>query len=402
MGGPGGPGRRPRPRDPRPPGAPGSAGPSARDTHVLPPAGVVRSLSHVRIALVSTPFLSVPPRGYGGTELVVHDLEVGLSSAGHEVTLLATGDSRGADVRALYPKASWPPDPAHDQAHSRWAAEIIARERFDVVHAHTPALIGLAGRIEAPVVYTIHHARDERLSALYQRRPTVRYVAISARQAELEPGLRCEVIHHGLDPARYPAGRGQGGYAAFLGRLAPCKAPEVAVWAARRAGLPIRVAGAVHEGDAKPAWEAELRRALRGEGVTHVGPVGGARKAEFLRGARALVVPLRWEEPFGLVLIEAMLCGTPVAASARGSAPEIVDEGVTGFLARREDDLPEALARAATLDRAACRRRALARFGAARMVAEYERVYGAVAAPAAGAAIGARAPAAPEESHYVG
>ncbi len=333
----------------------------------------------MRIALVSTPFVSVPPRGYGGTELIVHELVRGLAAAGHGVTLFATGDSRGPDVRSAFARPVWPPTAQAERIHCEAAARAIVRERFDVVHAHVPGLLRL-GRLGTPTVYTLHHEHDSALTALYRERPDVTFAAISSRQARLEPSIPCRVVHHGIDPEFHPLGHGEGDYAAFLGRLAPCKGPELAVAAARMAGIPIRLAGELHDQDSTPEWRADLVRAFGGPGVLHLGSVRGPHKVRFLGGARALLMPLRWEEPFGLVMVEAMLCGTPVLAFPRGSAPEVIDEGVTGFIVRDEEELAERLAAlGGGFDRQACRRRALARFSAERMVRDYEAIYLSVA-----------------------
>ncbi|HET9595290.1 MAG TPA: glycosyltransferase family 4 protein [Anaeromyxobacteraceae bacterium] len=350
----------------------------------------------MRIALVSTPFAAVPPRGYGGTELVVAQLERGLAAAGHQVTLFATGDSGGADVRWVYERPVWPIDARAELVHCRAAAHAIARGRFDVVHAHAPQLLRWERLLGAPLVHTLHHARDERLLTLYRDHPGVRYVAISRRQAQLVPELSCSVIHHGLDPGSFPAGAGEGGFALFLGRLSHSKGLDLAVRAAAEAGLELVVAGAVHgEPDDPPTWREQVAEMLSRPGVRAVGPVAGRVKRELLGGARALLMPIRWEEPFGLVMIEAMLSGTPVVATRRGAAPEVVEDGSTGFLVEGEDELGPALRRTAAIDRAACRRRARERFGAARMVDDHLRLYRAVAAARALAAAGA--PAAAEE-----
>ncbi len=331
------------------------------------------------MALVSTPFVSVPPRTYGGTELVVHELARGLERAGHEVTLFATGDSSGEDVRFAFPHPVWPPDPYLELLHCAHAARSIAAEHYDVVHAHSPALLAFTQELGAPLVYTLHHAKDERLSRYYARCPGVRFVAISRRQAQLSPGLACEVVHHGLDPARYlPHGVPSQArpYAFFLGRLSWCKGPELAVAAARRAGLELLVAGKSHGLGDPPGWEEKvLRPALACPGVRWLGEADLATKRRALAGARALLVPIRWEGPFGLVLIEAMLAGCPVVAFRRGSTPELVEDGLTGWVVEDVEGMAAALARLARFDRAACRRRAVERFSADRMTRDYLAVY---------------------------
>lgn len=342
----------------------------------------------MRIAIVSTPFVAVPPPAYGGTELVVHALSRALERAGHHVTVFATGDSQAHDLRATFETAVWPPDPYAEVLHARFAVEEIARDGFDVVHAHLPAVLAFSDLLPAPVVYTLHHEANPALTRFYERVPPVRYVAISARQAELACPAPQHVVHHGLDPDLYPV-VGPGGAAAFfLGRLSWCKGPELAVEAARRAGLPLVVAGCGHGDPCPDDWEQEvLAPALARPHVRWMRQADLAQKRRIFARSRALLVPLRWEEPFGLVLIEAMLAGCPVIAFPRGAAPEIVEDGATGFLVEGVTEMAAALRTVSALDRRAIQARARERFSAVRMAAEYAAVYRAAIADRARAAV---------------
>ncbi len=325
---------------------------------------------------MSTPFVPVPPPAYGGTELVVDALAEELARVGHEVAVFATGDSRRPGVRALFDEAVWPPDPYSELLHCRFAADEIAAGDFDVVHAHTPTLLAFADALRAPVVYTLHHAQQVALARYYRRVDGVRLVAISARQAELAEPTPHDVVHHGLDPRMYPSCGPGGDVAFFLGRLSWCKAPELAVEAARRAGLRIVVAGSAHDDAAPKDWGASvLEPAMRARHVRWLPSADLAAKRRAFGRSRALLVPLRWEEPFGLVMIEAALAGCPVIAYARGAAPEIVEDGLTGFLVRDVGEMAEALGRAVRFDRRRIQARARLRFGAARMASEYLAVY---------------------------
>jgi glycosyltransferase involved in cell wall biosynthesis len=338
-------------------------------------------LPRVRIAIVSTPFVAVPPPLYGGTELVIDALGRALERAGHEVTVFATGDSHAPGLKATFETPVWPPDLYAEMLHCRFAAAEIARDAFDVVHAHSPGMLVFANGLPAPLVYTIHHAVDPVLTRFYERVAPEHLVAISARQAELARPAPQHVVHHGLEPDLYPRAGPGGDAAFFLGRLSWCKAPEVAIEAARLARLPIFVAGQVHS-DAHPErWEEDvLGPALAQPHVQWTREADLAEKRRLFARSRALLVPLRWEEPFGLVIIEALLAGCPVVASPRGATPEIVEEGVTGFLVEGAEEMAAALGRAAALDRRGIQARARVRFSADRMATDYLAVYqGAVA-----------------------
>ena len=334
----------------------------------------------LRIAMMSTPFIPVPPREYGGTELIVYELVEGLLDRGHQVTLFATGDSRTrATLQALYDEAIWPPEHFAELDHVSWAMGQAADGGFDVVHAHSASALAL-GRLAArtPLVYTLHHAHEASLSRYYARFPEVDFVAISGDQCRRETGPDwCTVIHHGLAAGRYQWSGQAEPYVCFVGRLARVKGPATAIDVATRAGVSIQLAGDIHPPDQAYA-EAEVLPRLGRPGVSWLGPVGIDRKAPLLRDARALLAPIEWNEPFGLILIEALLSGCPVVAFGRGSVPELVEHGVTGFVAASEDQMVELIRPGGpvdALDRRKIREIATRRFDRTRMVADYERVY---------------------------
>jgi glycosyltransferase involved in cell wall biosynthesis len=342
----------------------------------------------MRIALISTPFVAVPPRLYGGTELVVYELAEGLIARGHDVHVYATGDSSTrAELCALYRQAQWPPQTLTDLNHVSWAMQqIVHRGPFDVVHAHSAVALACARLVpNVAMVYTIHHERDEQLSAFYQYCQDAHYIAISEDQRGREIALRdVTVIHHGLEPTKFQCTpRAAGDYVCFVGRFSRVKGPHTAIDVAARAGVPIRVAGELHPPD--EAWaNAELRHRLVQPHVCHLGSIGLRQKRPLLRDARALLAPIDWNEPFGLILIEAMLSGCPVVAFARGSIPELVEEGVTGFVARSLDDMADLIRPDGVVDsfdRQRCRRRAIERFGRDRMVEDHLALYERVARP---------------------
>jgi glycosyltransferase involved in cell wall biosynthesis len=333
----------------------------------------------MRIALVSTCALPTPPDAYGGTELVVAALARELILLGHEVTVYATGDSTTAgELRWVFAKHRWPPDALSEQTHVRFAWNDIRAEKtpFDVIHVQQPHSLELAGTYAHRTVLTIHHARSDSLTEHYRSFPEVSYVAISARQQELLPELSiARVVHHGLDPAGYRLGSGQGGYCLFLGRLSAQKAPHIAIDAARHAGARLRIAGEAHPDGLKYFARKVKPRLADTRRVEWLGEAPVSVKVELLRAATALLFPLGWEEPFGLVMIESMLVGTPVIAFDRGSAPEVIDEGVTGYLVHDEAEMTRRLKHIEGFDRKRCRQRALERWNAARMAREYEALY---------------------------
>src|SRR5438105_9606987 len=250
--------------------------------------GMTESL---RIALVSTPFVPVPPKGYGGTELVVAELARALVARGNEVVVYSTGDSDlpGIEVRSYFQSAHWPPDRHVERVHATWCLRDVSRDRrgFDVVHVHSPAAVEMARLCPYPVLCTLHHDLDPSLTDLYRRAPQVKLIGISHAQAQREPAGCASVVHHGLDPGRYRPLQDQG-YLLFLGRYDRVKGAMEAIEVAERANLPLVMAGASHEHD---HYERELQRRIQAHGVLDVGPVAGARKAALIARARAVLFP---------------------------------------------------------------------------------------------------------------
>jgi glycosyltransferase involved in cell wall biosynthesis len=335
----------------------------------------------MRIALVSSCAVSVPPRAYGGTELVVAELAKNLTRLGHDVTTFATGDSEPAgklDYR--FEKPIWPPFESAELRHAAysWQKITAAPGAFDIVHTHQAASLAFASLAPSTrTVYTVHHCRDEQLIELYRDFADATYVGISRRQAELAPEIPMdEIILHGLDPDLYETGRGDGGYVAFLGRFAHEKGPHFAIDAARKAGVTLRMGGGVHPPD-RPYFEREVRPRMEDGkgGVEWLGELSHVPKLSLLGGARAMIFPIDWEEPFGLVMIESMLVGTPVIAFPRGSVSEVVEDGVTGFIVRDVAEMAERIRHLDSFDRGRCRERARERWSSLRMAREHVTLY---------------------------
>jgi glycosyltransferase involved in cell wall biosynthesis len=336
----------------------------------------------MRIGLIAPPGVPVPPPAYGGTEAVVDRLARGLVRAGHQVLLAAAANSscpvprvQGSDEAAA--AAPVCADTVTELRHLiRGYAAMVD---VDVVHDHT--LIGPLYRhapARTPVVTTTHGPFNETLGPVYRAMRGVTVVAISHHQAATAGDLPVgAVIHHGLDMGSVPVGRGGGGYASFLGRMSPEKGPREAALIARAAGVPIRMAAKLREPAERQYFDAEVKPLLCSD-VEFLGELGYAEKLELLGGSFALVNPIQWAEPFGLVMVEALATGTPVVATPLGSAPELVDDGITGYLRTGCSALAAALLDAPQLDRATCRAVASRRFSSERMVAEHIRLYEAL------------------------
>jgi glycosyltransferase involved in cell wall biosynthesis len=335
----------------------------------------------MRIAQLAPPFLPVPPERYGGTERVIHDLTEGLVARGHAVTLFASGDSRTSARlvptvgRSLWPEQA-PIDPVATQV--RIHAEVFRRaSEFHLIHAHTDYFsFPYAAHCPAPVVTTLHGRLDgPELRTIFALFPAAALVSISRSQQAYAPeGRWVGNAYHGIAVEDYPFDPVGGEELLFLSRMTCEKAPHVAIEVARAAGRRLLLAGRIDPGD-RAFFEQEVRPRLHPPEATYLGEVSHQQKLELLARAHALLFPIDWPEPFGLVMAEAMACGTPVITRPHGAAGEVVADKVTGLFADTEQELVEAVRAVHTIDRAACRRHVEQNFSVGAMVSRYEAIY---------------------------
>jgi glycosyltransferase involved in cell wall biosynthesis len=328
----------------------------------------------MKIALIAPPWTPIPPPLYGGIELVVDLLARGFQDAGHDVLLYTVGEStcpvprqwalaeaEGNRIGSAVPELR----------HVLHAYEAV--REYDIVHDHTVFGPLYAERFPAlPVVTTIHGPFNDELTDLYGMvADRVPVLCVSHDQRAMAPSVRvARVIHHGIEAAAFPFQPRQGDYCLYLGRMAPEKGAHRAITICRKAGVPLFLAAKMREPAERAYFDAEVKPLL-GEDIRYLGEVPHDEKVSLLAGAMALINPIRWHEPFGLVMIEAMACGTPVVSFAEGSAPEIVRDGKTGFLCADEAAMADAIHRLPTIDRADCRAAVEGYFSMSRMVAEH-------------------------------
>jgi glycosyltransferase involved in cell wall biosynthesis len=335
----------------------------------------------MRIAQVSPLYESCPPHLYGGTERVVSYLTEELVNQGHEVTLFASGDSRtAATLRAPCDQAlRLSPDCRDPLPYHLVMMNHVARsaDTFDIIHFHADLLhFPMFAPLWGKTLTTAHGRLDlPDLPPLFREFPMMPLVSISNAQREPLAWANWHgTVYHGLPTSLYPVGRGNGGYLAFIGRICPEKGLERAIDIAGRAGMPLRIAAKVDRVDLK-YYKTKIKPLLKGRGIEFIGEIGDSEKGAFLGDAAALLFPVNWPEPFGLAMIEAMANGTPVIGFRRGSVPEIIDEGVTGFVVETADAALAVLPRALELDRRAVRRRFEERFSVERMARDYVALY---------------------------
>ena len=342
----------------------------------------------MRIAILSPVWFAVLPSGYGGIEWVVSLLADGLADAGHDVTLFASGDSRTkAGLVSVFETARSEligrslPELRHSLACFDRADE------FDVINDHSgPSSIPLGALVETPLVHTVHGPLNGDAGEVYEGlsrlAPRVGLISISLNQRRPRPELNwVGNCMNALDLQLYPSKPHEGEYLLFLGRMSADKGAHRAIAVAMEMGLPLKLAGKMH--DAKEVrYFDELVKPHLGHEIEYLGEVSHGEKVELLQNARVTLFPIDWEEPFGLVMIESMACGTPVVATRHGAVPEVIADGRSGIIVEDSREMPAAIERADELDPLECRRYVEERFGPERMVADYVDVYEAVAAGA--------------------
>jgi len=332
----------------------------------------------LKVALIAAPFISVPPADYGGTELFVAHLAEGLSREGVQVIVYANGESTvKTELRSIYPRSEWPIKIAENAwlrelNHESWAVHDAARE-CDIIHVQSAPAVTVSRFAKQPVVLTLHGPHEAALSELYSFYPDVHYVSISDAQCKQETMPNMRTIHHGIDLSRYRLVEKKQQYLSFIGRIAPIKGTHLAIDVTRRTGIPLKIAGEVQPVN-REYFERKIKPEIDGSLVEYIGPADLEAKNELLGNSMAMLFPIRWNEPFGLVMVEAMACGTPVLSMPGGSVPEIVQDGISGYICRSVRDMAKRV-RELNFDPAAIRRYVEGNFSINRMVSGYLSLY---------------------------
>jgi glycosyltransferase involved in cell wall biosynthesis len=340
----------------------------------------------LEVAVVAPPWITVPPRGYGGIESAVAEISSALVRRGHHVTLMAAPGSRSPARVVPLLEDEHPGEIGQtlfEIDHVARAIDVVEEAArhgrpFDLIHDHSGfALVAIADRIDVPVLHTLHGPFTPEASAFYRRHARKFWVtALSRSQLQSGPDdLRCvNIIPNPIDLSAWPLRRRKDDYLLWVGRMTPGKGPHRAIAAARAAGRPLMLAGPVQAGQ-EEFFHRHVAPQIDGEAIRYISEVGGRAKQDLFAGASALLMPIRWPEPFGMVMIEALACGTPVIAFPEGAAPEIVEHGASGFLVDDEDQMAGAVGMLGDLDADRCRAAAQARYDVDLVACAYENAY---------------------------
>jgi glycosyltransferase involved in cell wall biosynthesis len=292
----------------------------------------------MRVALIAPPLIPVPPANYGGTELFVAHLARALQKSGVQVVVYTNGESTvPGERRWIYEQADWPikePEQAwiRDLNHTSWAIN-DAQTSCDIIHLQSAHALTFSRFVQQPMVLTLHGPHDRKLSGLYDFFPSINYVCISHAQCQMESMPLMHTVHHGIDLTQYRLVERKQQYLSFIGRIAPIKGTHIAIDVAKRTGIPLKIAGDVQPIN-RDYFERKIKPEIDGKLVEYIGLADLKTKNELLGNSTAMLFPIQWNEPFGLVMVEAMACGTPVLAMPGGSVPEVVQPGVSGYICR--------------------------------------------------------------------
>lgn len=333
----------------------------------------------MKIAQIAPLWIPIPPITYGGTEFVVSLLTEELVRRGHEVTLFATGDSKtSARLVPIWPRSLWRAKlKTPHSVYSLLANEVLKRQvEFDIIHDHCEFYTAAFSKfLKTPVVSTIHHPIYEEMTILFKKFPNINYVAISKNQRKSSPGLNfAETICNGIPLDSYPFEEKPKDYLLWLSKIMPEKGLKDAVEIAKKAGEKLLIAGVIPK-EQQDYFDYRIKPMIDGKQIQFVGAADFKKKIELFRNAKAFLFPIRRPEPFGLVVIEAMACGTPVIAYKDGSLPEIVKNNETGFLVQNQEEMIEAVKKISQIKRIDCRRRVAKKFCLEKMVNKYEALY---------------------------
>ncbi len=337
----------------------------------------------MKIALVAPPFIPIPPVRYGGTELFIAHLAQGLTELGHDVIVYGNGESTvDVEVRWKYHDAHWPlagtmAETFKEIDHAAWAVHDAAQV-CDMIHVNSAVALPSSRFVDVPFVYTIHHVHDNVLSEFYSQYPRTHYVTISEFGRQQETMLHVHTIHHGIDVAKYEFCATKQPYLTSLGRIVPVKGVHLAIQVAKKSGIPLKIAGEVQP-MYRDYFDHEIKPQIDGKLIEYIGEADFETKNQLLGNSMGLLFPIDWDEPFGLVMIEAMACGTPVLALPAGSVPEVVEDGVSGYICSSVDGMVGRLPDVQKLDPSKIRDYVEQYFSLHSMAHKYAALYSAIA-----------------------
>jgi len=333
----------------------------------------------MRIAQIAPLWIPVPPYTYGGIELIVSLLTEELVKRGHEVTLFATGDSKtAAKLVPVWPKSLWRSHLTVPHAVFSLMYERVfsLQDQFDIIHDHCEFYTAPFSRfLKPPIVSTIHHPMTEEMVILFKKFPNIHYVAISENQRKSAPGINfAKIIYHGLPLEKYPFNPNPQDYLLWLSKIIPQKGPLEAIEVAKRTGEKLIICGVIPN-DSRDYFDYRISPLIDGKRIQFLGAADFEKKVALFGNAKAFLFPVQRVEPFGLVVIESMACGTPVIAYNAGSMPELIKDGITGFLVPGVDEMAEKVRRIDKINRLDCRNHVAKNFCLEKMVDNYEELY---------------------------